>query len=158
VDAQYACPSELDNLRMPCHHCHPAPREAVMAGRATMIVQSGLRRCGRTALGIVIAATVATGANAAKAGWGYQDIDGAKYGEKPFQNPPEIHARNGALQTRLAVRYTNPSQISIGGCGVKLRTYNGQLIGPTLHLKAGEALDILLDNQLPAETPDEVNR
>jgi FtsP/CotA-like multicopper oxidase with cupredoxin domain len=54
------------------------------------------------------------------------------------------------------VRYTDPSKISIGGCGVKLRTYNGRLVGPTLRVKPGEVLDILLNNQLPEETPDEV--
>src|SRR5205814_9193548 len=63
---------------------------------------------------------------------------------------------NGVLSTQLAVRYTDPGAISIGGCGVRLRTYNGQLVGPTLRAKPGDVLDILLNNRLPVESPAQV--
>lgn len=106
--------------------------------------------------GLLLAAAFATGASAAKPGCDYQDIDIAKYGNKPFQNPPEITSHNGVLDTQLLVGYTDPNKVSIGGCGVKLRTYNGQLVGPTLRAKPGDTLDILLDNRLPVETPDQV--
>ena len=85
----------------------------------------------------------------------FVEIDQAKYGEKPFQNPPEIRSTQGHLQTTLAVKYTDPKTTSIGGCGVTLRSYNGQLVGPTLRVKPGDVLNILLDNELPVESPDE---
>lgn len=34
---------------------------------------------------------------------------------------------------------------------VKLRSYNGQLVGPTIDVRPGDTLHILLDNQLPPE-------
>jgi len=37
-----------------------------------------------------------------------------------------------------------------------LRTYNGALIGPTLRLKPGDALHLLMDNRLPKETPQQI--
>jgi FtsP/CotA-like multicopper oxidase with cupredoxin domain len=82
-------------------------------------------------------------------------IDPVKYGNKPFQNPPEIRSTQGRLQTTLAVKYTDPKTTMLGGCGVTLRTYNGQLVGPTLRVKPGDVMNILLDNQLPIESPDE---
>jgi FtsP/CotA-like multicopper oxidase with cupredoxin domain len=88
----------------------------------------------------------------------YKDIDPAVYGKKIFQNPPEISAHNGSLNTTLKVDYTDPKTTSIGGCPVKLRTYNGQLVGPTLRVRPGDVLNILLDNRLPRETPAEIAR
>jgi FtsP/CotA-like multicopper oxidase with cupredoxin domain len=86
----------------------------------------------------------------------YDDIDIDKWGRKPFANPPEEHAKAGHLRTNVAVRYTDPKQISIAGCALTLRSYNGQLVGPTLRLKPGDTLDMLLDNQLPIESKAEV--
>jgi FtsP/CotA-like multicopper oxidase with cupredoxin domain len=102
------------------------------------------------------AVMVAAPAQAAKPGCEYKDIDVNRYGSKPFQNPPEVVSRNGVLSTDLVVRYTDPSTVSIAGCPVQLRTYNGRLVGPTLRAKPGDVLNIRLDNQLPAETPNEV--
>lgn len=85
----------------------------------------------------------------------FTEINVAKYGNQPFQNPPEIHSVSGHLQTTLAVKYTDPKTTSIGGCGVTLRSYNGQLVGPTLRVKPGDVMNILLDNQLPVESPNE---
>jgi FtsP/CotA-like multicopper oxidase with cupredoxin domain len=107
-------------------------------------------------LAAAMASSLATAAWADKPGCEYKDIDVAKFGEKPFQNPPEVASRNGVLDVVLAARYTDPSAITIGGCGVRLRTYNGQLVGPTLRAKPGDTLKILLNNQLPEETPAEV--
>jgi FtsP/CotA-like multicopper oxidase with cupredoxin domain len=86
-----------------------------------------------------------------KTGCEYKDIDVARFGQKPFQNPPEIVSNNGVLKTNLIVQYTNPDTTTIGGCPVHLRTYNGQLVGPTLRVRPGDVLDIDLDNQLPTE-------
>ncbi len=82
------------------------------------------------------------------------DID--KYGRQPFQNPPDERSREGLLETILKVKYTDPKSASIGGCGVTLRTYNGQLVGPTLRLKPGATLAAELRNELPLETPDQM--
>jgi FtsP/CotA-like multicopper oxidase with cupredoxin domain len=91
-----------------------------------------------------------------KAGCEYKDIDVARFGQKPFQNPPEIVSRNGVLKTNLTVQYTNPDTTSLGGCPVHLRTYNGQLVGPTLRAKPEDVLNIEIDNRLPIESPDQI--
>jgi len=86
----------------------------------------------------------------------FKPINLDQYGHKPFQNPPEIKSQNGMLNTTLGVQYTDPKTTSIAGCPVKLRTYNGQLVGPTLRIRQGDVIHLLLDNQLPQETPDQV--
>lgn len=86
----------------------------------------------------------------------FQAIDIDKYGRQPFQNPPEERAQNGSLTTTLVVKLTDPKTTSIGGCPVSLRTYNGQLVGPTLRVKPGETLAPILSNKLPVESPDEI--
>jgi FtsP/CotA-like multicopper oxidase with cupredoxin domain len=88
----------------------------------------------------------------------YKEIDPQKYGEQPFQNPPAISSAGGILTTTLAVQYTDSSTTSLGGCPLTLRTYNGQLVGPALRAKAGDVMDVLLSNQLPIETLDEIER
>lgn len=86
----------------------------------------------------------------------YQPIDISKYGEAPFQNPDEVKSRSGVLSTTLTVRYTDLANTSIAGCPVRLRTYNGKLVGPTLRVREGDTINLLLDNQLPKESPDEI--
>jgi FtsP/CotA-like multicopper oxidase with cupredoxin domain len=112
--------------------------------------------CATLALALSVTAAVAAPAYAQRAGCEYQDIDVAKYGRKPFQNPPEVKSSNGALTTELVTSYTDPNSVSIGGCGVRLRTYNGALVGPTLRAKPGDVLNINLNNQLPVESPADV--
>ncbi|WNG28944.1 multicopper oxidase family protein [Cystobacter fuscus] len=41
---------------------------------------------------------------------------------------------------------------------VKLRSYNGGLVGPTIEVRPGNTLSILLDNQLPLEPPLELEQ
>lgn len=86
----------------------------------------------------------------------FTPIDARKYGNRPFKNPPEERAVKGVLQTTLNVQYTDPKTTSIGGCDVTLRSYNSQLVGPTLRLGPSDVLDLELNNQLPSESPDEV--
>ncbi|HET9229278.1 MAG TPA: multicopper oxidase domain-containing protein, partial [Thermoanaerobaculia bacterium] len=86
----------------------------------------------------------------------FQEIDIDKYGRQPFQNPPDESARGGHLKTTVTVRLTDPKRTTLGGCPVSLRTYNGQLVGPTLRLKPGETLNFNLRNDLPLESPQEV--
>lgn len=86
----------------------------------------------------------------------YVNIDPEKWGLKELVNPPQIAARDGVF--KLSVQYTDPAKTSIAGCPVTLRTYNGQLVGPTLRVKPGEALQPILENNLPVETPKEVEK
>ena len=88
----------------------------------------------------------------------YTNIDVAKYGRQDLRNPPNISAQGGALTTTLDVQYTDPKTTSIAGCPVMLRTYNGQLVGPTLRVRPGETLNVMLNNRLPKETPDQIQQ
>lgn len=82
----------------------------------------------------------------------FQEIDPAVYGHEELRNPPEITSNGRVLDTDLSVRYTKKSETSIAGCPVKLRTYNGELVGPTLRLRPGQTLDLALHNDLPRES------
>lgn len=86
----------------------------------------------------------------------YKPIDVDKYGKQPFRNPPDVRAQNGRLETSFTVQYTDPKTTQIAGCGVKLRTYDGKLVGPTLRVKQGDVVNLLLKNNLPKESPDEI--
>lgn len=110
-------------------------------------------------LGGILLALLAPSANAANnPACAYKSIDPAQYGNQPFQNPPEIVAVNGSLNTDMSVRYTDPLTTSLGGCPLTLRTFNGQLVGPTLRIKQNDTINLNLDNQLPKETPDQIQR
>ncbi|HEU0015070.1 MAG TPA: multicopper oxidase family protein, partial [Longimicrobium sp.] len=124
-------------------------------------------RLHRSALSAVLAAAVLTGCATAQGGGGtrprppggacaYVPIDVDRYGKQPFQNPPELRAVNGRLETNLEVRYTDPARTSLGGCPLTIRSYNGALVGPTLRVRPGDVLAPLLHNNLPRETPQEV--
>jgi FtsP/CotA-like multicopper oxidase with cupredoxin domain len=99
----------------------------------------------------LLAATANSGACA------FRDIDVNRYGMQTLKNPPEIRARLGAILDSLVVEYTDPAFTSIAGCPVKLRTYNGRLVGPTLRVKPGELLAPFLINRLPRESPAAVD-
>lgn len=66
----------------------------------------------------------------------------------PFLNPTEIKSVNGLFTATLDVSY---GEYAIGSHRVRLRTYNGSLIGPTLRAKPGDVLEIKLSNNLPEE-------
>lgn len=82
-----------------------------------------------------------------KAGCEYVAVDLEKYGSGPFQGAPEIVSSNGVLETTLTVGY---AEHEIAGCPTRLRNYNGNLVGPTLRVKPGDTLRILVKNDLPA--------
>lgn len=113
-----------------------------------------------TALLLALALAGATGLRAQqppppKGPCPFAAIDIDKYGRQDFQNPPDKRSHEGRLETTLAVQYTDPKATSLGGCPVTLRSYNGQLVGPTLRIKPGDTLAPTLQNALPLETPDE---
>jgi FtsP/CotA-like multicopper oxidase with cupredoxin domain len=86
----------------------------------------------------------------------YVPIDAGKYGRQPFRNPPEEHSVGGRLDTTVTVEYSDPATTSIGGCGLHVRSYNGNLFGSTLRLSPGEQLNLKLDNELPVQSPEEI--
>ncbi|NER35533.1 MAG: multicopper oxidase domain-containing protein [Oscillatoria sp. SIO1A7] len=72
----------------------------------------------------------------------------ADYAQKPFQNPEEWVSSDGLLKETLKVQY---GEKKIGNCNVNLRSYNGELVGPTLRVKPGDTIKIKLINDLPPE-------
>lgn len=68
----------------------------------------------------------------------------------PFLEPTAIRSNNGFFAATLDVAYGN---YAIGGNNVRLRTYNGRLVGPTFRVRPGDALEVRLRNQLPPEPP-----
>lgn len=66
----------------------------------------------------------------------------------PFSEPEVITATDGSLTTTLTVTYADNK---IGDCPVHLRSYNGNLVGPTLRARPGDTLRIKLVNDLPME-------
>jgi len=84
-------------------------------------------------------------------------VDYLRWGRQPFRNPPEVRSSGGALRDTLAVQYTDPRSTSLAGCPLTLRSYNGQLVGPTLRVSPGDTLAPLLDNRLPRETAAQVD-
>ncbi len=80
----------------------------------------------------------------------YDPIDVVRFGGLDFANPPDARFTD-ASQT-LSVKYSDAGT-TIGGCEVKLRSYNGKLIGPTIRAKAGETIDFTLKNELPLGDP-----
>jgi FtsP/CotA-like multicopper oxidase with cupredoxin domain len=80
----------------------------------------------------------------------YDPIDLAKFGGQDFKNPPDERFTDGSKT--LTVKYSDANTM-VGGCQVKLRSYNGQLIGPTIRAKPGETIDFTLKNELPPGDP-----
>ncbi len=78
-----------------------------------------------------------------------QRLSMALNADTEFQNPSEVKAdAKGVLSTKLHVNY---AYNHIGTDLVHLRSYNGKLVGPTLRVKPGDKIKILLVNELPAE-------
>lgn len=90
----------------------------------------------------------------------YVPIDLEKPGVamQPLKTPPALRSVGGVLQTDLTVKYTDPAKTKLADCGVKLRSFNGELVGPTIRLKPGDTLKLNLINALPKETAAEVAR
>lgn len=81
-----------------------------------------------------------------------EPIDLYQYGGAEFASPPVVSSVDGALNTTLIVTFTDNTQTYIGPCPVTLRSYNGQLVGPTLRVKPGDTIQIQLENQLPDDS------
>jgi FtsP/CotA-like multicopper oxidase with cupredoxin domain len=64
---------------------------------------------------------------------------------QPFKNPTEVPSTSNSNPLNLTIGYT---QVNYNGGTVILRTYNGQLVGPTVHVKPQATLFVNLDNKL----------
>ncbi|MGF2039064.1 MAG: multicopper oxidase family protein [Nostoc sp. CmiVER01] len=87
----------------------------------------------------------------------FQLINLDKYGGEEFANPESVSSQNGSLKVDLKVQYTDKETTEIAGCKVKLRSYNGKLVGPTLRVKPNDLISINLINTLPPEPKQEIN-
>ena len=76
----------------------------------------------------------------------YGAIDIERHGLMAFEAPPTIRSSDGELNIVLDVKY---GTYEIAGCQIRHRSYNGQPVGPTLRLKPGDTLNMLIRNQLP---------
>jgi FtsP/CotA-like multicopper oxidase with cupredoxin domain len=65
---------------------------------------------------------------------------------EPWPDVPELVSRDGVLDLTLTLAYAD---LEIGGQKVRLRTYNGALVGPTLRVRPGDTLRVRLVNALP---------
>ena len=134
----------------------PAARRETCSGEDHMDRSNGWRSTAFLIVFMIAAGLHAQQAPPPKGPCPFAAIDIDKYGRQPFQNPPDERSREGLLETILTVKYTDPKATSIGGCPVTLRSYNGQLVGPTLRIRPGSTLAAELRNQLPLETPAEM--
>ena len=78
-----------------------------------------------------------------------QRLENARRAATPFRSPVEVRSLNGELRTTLQATY---AVNQIGTDPVRLRSYNGALVGPTLRARPGDVLRITLRNDLPLET------
>jgi len=68
-----------------------------------------------------------------------------------FFDVPQVWSARGVLQTTLTVQI---AEMRFGQCPVRMRSYNGQTVGPTLRARPGEKLLIaLLDWPAGGGTP-----
>lgn len=77
-----------------------------------------------------------------------ESLEAVLESKSTFLSPPEILSVDGELTANLEVKY---GINQIGEDPVRLRSYNGQLVGPTLRAKAGDVLKIKLINSLPEQ-------
>ena len=70
----------------------------------------------------------------------------ARAATEPFAEAEAIHSADGRLRATLVVKYGDNV---IRGSRVRLRSYNGRLVGPTLRAKPGDVLRIRVENRLP---------
>lgn len=74
----------------------------------------------------------------------------AVHGGSAFRNPPEVRPTSPERRHTLEVRY---AETELAGCAVRLRSYNGSLVGETIRAKPGETLFLRVVNNLPQVAP-----
>ena len=86
----------------------------------------------------------------------------AAQSQTAFSEPPTIRSWQGVLLARLVVDYADHAiKTPTGEDQVHLRNYNGRLTGPTLRVRPGDTIRVVLENRLeppdPAEQPSQMN-
>ncbi len=90
----------------------------------------------------------------------FTDPESARQSERPYIQPQVQYAGAHSLQTTLRIAYSEqiiPADPTAGIAKdqrIKLRCYNGNMIGPTLRLRPGNLLAIQLQNDLPTGEQD----
>src|SRR5947209_2812390 len=76
----------------------------------------------------------------------------ARAAAEPFAEAAAVRSAGGVLRATLVVKYGDNV---IRGSRVRLRCYNGRLVGPTLRARPGDVLQVRVENRLPplAEPP-----
>jgi FtsP/CotA-like multicopper oxidase with cupredoxin domain len=67
----------------------------------------------------------------------------------PLTEPKQVHSRNGVLKVTLDARRR---AIDLSGSRIEAQPFNGRLIGPTLHVRPGDTLDVTLRNATSERT------
>jgi FtsP/CotA-like multicopper oxidase with cupredoxin domain len=80
------------------------------------------------------------------------DLDQTIHAYQEFTNPPEHRSHEGKLETLLRIAYAdqkiyNPKLKK--DINVKLRNYEGSLVGPTLRIVPGDVFRVKVTNNLP---------
>jgi FtsP/CotA-like multicopper oxidase with cupredoxin domain len=68
---------------------------------------------------------------------------------QPFAEPPVLTSKDGVLETTFTVKQQD---FDVAGTTVKGYAYDGQFIGPTLHVQPGDTVRIHLRNELDEPT------
>lgn len=90
----------------------------------------------------------------------FSEPEAVRKSERPFIQPQVQYAGADSLKTTLRIAYSEqiiPAEESVGIAKdqrIKLRCYNGNMIGPTLRLRPGNRLLITLQNDLPPGEED----
>ncbi|MET3923554.1 multicopper oxidase family protein [Arthrobacter sp. UYEF20] len=100
----------------------------------------------RTALFLGGAGAVATVTGAAGLLWGQGTGAGFQAaGGQELSEPQALCSADGHLQVKLSAA---PGRMRVAGRDAKVLSYNGSLPGPTLFLKAGDRVNVTLENRL----------
>lgn len=67
----------------------------------------------------------------------------------PLTSPKQIYSRNGVLRVTLEAKR---GAVEVSGAQVTAQSFNGNLVGPTLHVRPGDTLDVTFKNQTDQDT------
>lgn len=102
----------------------------------------------RSALIVGGAGTLAVAAGAAGLLWAQNTGLQATSGEE-FSEPSTLHSADGRLQVKLTAAR---GRVRVAGKDAVALSYNGSMPGPTLVLKAGDRVNLTMENQLAEAT------
>ena len=68
---------------------------------------------------------------------------------QPFAEPPVLQSKDGVLETTFTIK---KQDFDVAGTQVQGFSYDGQFIGPTLHVRPGDTVRIKLRNELDEPT------